>query len=480
MNPNSSTPRSWRLSIAAVVICLTAIACLNQETLGSRGQAAIGIFCFLGVAAFFSTNLRALNKRTIITGFLLQVLLAFLILKVKPVRESFEWIGLAAKQFLSFSYEGAKFVAGPLVDLHTDKNGNLMLSKGKGVFLFVVLSTVIFVSSFFSVLYFLGILQRVVKVFARMMRWIMGTSGAETLSVTANVFMGQTEAPLIVKPFIAGMTRSELLALMIGGMAHVSGALLAVYIGMGANAVAIIATSVMAAPASLYICKILIPETGNPETLGDVKTVIESNHANVIDAAASGASEGMKLAINIAAMLIAFLAFIAMFNFLLGASTQLYNSLFDAHYDALSLETIFGFLFSPVAVLMGVQGTDVPKMGQLLGIKLVLNEFVAYLRFAEVYKPGLPDGMSEHTAFLAAFALTGFANLSSIGIQLGGIGGMAENRRGDIARLGMAHCSAASWQHCSTLQSPASWWIRRRCGEKRFPRSSAPKLECSV
>jgi CNT family concentrative nucleoside transporter len=369
-------------------------------------------------------------------GILLQVTLAILILKVGPVRTGFEWLGRVAKQFLEFSYEGAKFVGGPLVDLKASGD-TVSLEKGKGVFAFVVLSTIIFVSSFFSVLYFLGVLQWVVKVFAKAMRYVMGTSGAETLSVTANVFMGQTEAPLIVKPFIAGMTKSELLALMIGGMAHISGALMAVYIGMGADPVAIIATSVMAAPASLYVCKILVPETGKPETLGDVNVVVEKTHANVIDAAAGGASEGMRLAINVAAMLIAFIAFIALFNFLLGVGTDAFNYFFDTSYRPVTLQGIFAVLFSPVALLMGVQGADIPKMGELLGTKLVLNEFVAFLRFAEVYRPGMPNGLSPHAAVLAAFALTGFANFASIGIQLGGIGGMAEKRRGDIARLGM-------------------------------------------
>jgi CNT family concentrative nucleoside transporter len=419
-------PLWWRLAIAAGVALLTTLACLAQDTLGRGGQAAIGVVCFLGVAAIFSTNLRALNRRTVLTGILLQVTLAVLILKVGPVREVFEWLGKVAKQFLAFSYEGAAFVFGPLVNVPAIEKG-LNLDKGRGVvFAFVVLPAVVFVSSFFSVLYFLGVLQWVVKVFAKAMRYVMGTGGAETLSVTANVFKGQTEAPLIVKPYIAGMTRSELLALMIGGMAHISGALMAVYIGMGADPVAIIATSVMAAPALLYVGKILVPETDQPETLGDVSVAVDQTHANVIDAAAAGASEGMRLAINIAAMLIAFIAFIALFNYLI------------ARIDpAWSLQRFFAILFSPVAVLMGVQGADVPKMGELLGTKLVLNEFVAFSRYAEVYKPGMPEGLSPHAAVLAAFALTGFANFASIGIQLGGIGGMAEKRRSDIARLGM-------------------------------------------
>jgi concentrative nucleoside transporter, CNT family len=428
MHPSTSTgtPLTWRLAIGAGVVALAACAYVGQETLGRHGQAALGIVCFLGIALVCSTNIRAIRLRTFVTGFLLQIGLALLILKVPPVREAFHWVGAAAKQFLAFSFEGAKFIFGPLVDVPAIERG-LGLDPGKGVvFAFVVLPTVVFVSSFFAVLYFLGILQLVVRAFAIVMRYVMGTSGAETLSVTANVFLGQTEAPLIVRPFIPRMTRSELLALMIGGMAHISGALMAVYIGMGADPVAILATSVMAAPASLYVGKLLVPETGHPETLGDVRVSGERPHANVIDAAAAGASEGMRLAINIAAMLIAFIAFIALFNYLI--------KLIDPEY---SLQRIFGFLFSPLAVLMGVQGPDVPKMGELLGTKLVLNEFVAYKSLTENYQPWMPNGMSREAYFLAAFALTGFANFASIGIQLGGIGGMAENRRGDLARLGL-------------------------------------------
>jgi concentrative nucleoside transporter, CNT family len=428
MHPSTptGTPLTWRLAIGAGVIALAACAYIGQETLGRRGQAALGIVCFLGIGLVCSANIRAIRLRTFVTGFLLQVTLALLILKVPPVREAFHWVGEAARKFMDFAYDGAKFVFGPLVDSLALEKG-LSLERGKGgVFAFIVLPTVVFVSSFFTVLYFLGILQLVVRGFAWVMRYVMGTSGAETLSVTANVFLGQTEAPLIVRPFIPRMTRSELLALMIGGMAHISGALMAVYINMGADPVAILATSVMAAPASLYVSKILVPEMGHPETLGDVKPSGDRLHANVIDAAAAGASEGMRLAINIAAMLIAFIAFIALINHLLA---QLRPDL--------SLQMIFARLFSPVAVLMGVQGDDVPKMGELLGTKLVLNEFVAYTSLRDHFQPWMPNGMSREAYFLAAFALTGFANFASIGIQLGGIGGMAENRRGDLARLGL-------------------------------------------
>jgi len=423
---STSTPWSWRAGLAVIVVGLTTFAYLNQSLLGPRGQAAIGVVCFLSLALVCSTNIRAINRRTVFSGIGLQVFLALMILKVPPVRQAFEWMGKVAKKFLEFSGEGAHFVFKPLTNVPALEKG-LGLDPGGGVvFAFIVLPTVIFVSSFFSVLYHLGILQLVVRAFARVMRWVMGTSGAETLSVTANVFLGQTEAPLIVKPFIARMTRSELLALMIGGMAHISGGLMAVYIGMGADAVAILATSVMAAPASLYVGKLLVPETGQPETLGDVKPAAESEHANVIDAAAAGASQGMQLAINIAAMLIAFIAFIALFNFLLG--------LID---PSLTLQKIFSYVFSPVAVLMGCQGDDIPKMGELLGTKLVLNEFVAFSTLTSQYKPGMEQGMSSHAYRLACFALTGFANFASIGIQLGGIGGMAPNRRSELARLGM-------------------------------------------
>ena len=440
-SPSAGTPVSWRLGLAAAVVTLTTVAFYGQAVLGPRGQAAVGIVCFLGVALTFSTNIRAINLRTFVTGFLLQVSLAVIILQVPPVRRAFEQAGTVAKRFLEFSEKGGQFVFGPLVNREAIEKG-LNLPGNGTVFAFVVLPTVVFVSSFFSVLYHLGVLQLVVRGFARVMRWVMGTSGAETLSVTANVFLGQTEAPLIVKPFIPRMTRSELLALMIGGMAHISGGLMAVYIGMGADPVAILATSVMAAPASLYVGKLLLPETGIPETLGDVKPSGEKEHANVIDAAAAGASQGMKLAINIAAMLIAFIAFIALFNAVLGFASDQVNYLFEqagseSRMQRLSLQKIFSWVFEPVAVLMGVQGADAPKMGELLGTKLALNEFVAFLDLTSKYKPGTENGMSPHAFVLASFALTGFANFASIGIQLGGIGAMAPERRSDLARLGM-------------------------------------------
>ncbi len=411
------TPISWRFGIGAGIVSLGLLAFLGQETLGSRGQAGCGIVCFIGLAALCSANLRAVNPRTLAWGFVLQLSLALFVTQFEQGRQLFEGIGAGIKQFLSFTEDGAQFVFGELAN---PARMEVVLGKEKGfIFAFSALPTIVFVSSFFSILYYFGILQLVVAAVARVMRYLMQTSGAETVSVTANVFMGQTEAPLIVKPYIPRMTRSELMALMVGGMAHISGGLMAVYIGMGADPVAILTTSIMASPCSLYMAKLVLPETEKPETTGDIKPAAEQGHANVIDAAAAGASDGMRLALNVAAMLIAFIALVALVNAVLGAINP-----------DLSLAKIFSVLFAPVAVLMGVTGDDVPRMADLLGTKLVLNEFVAFKDYKAYH-----DVMSPESRVLATYALTGFANFASIGIQLGGIGAMAPERRHDLARL---------------------------------------------
>jgi CNT family concentrative nucleoside transporter len=275
------------------------------------------------------------------------------------------------------------------------------------------------------------------------MKAVMGTSGAETLSASANVFMGQTEAPLIVKPYVKGMTRSELLALMVGGMATISGGVMAVFIQLGADAVAILAASVMAAPCGLYLAKLLYPEAGKPQTLGRVHVNPEVTHRNAIDAASGGASDGLHLALNVAAMLIAFLALLAMADYLLGAA---YAGLRDLTawlglpadrvftLDTLTLRDVFAVLFAPVAFLMGVVPADIPGMADLLGTKLVLNEFVAYVKLTD--PEGYRATLDPRTYVLATYALAGFANVASIGIQIGGIGGLAPERRADLARLG--------------------------------------------
>ena len=298
------------------------------------------------------------------------------------------------------------------------------------MFAFKALPPIIFVSSFFSVLYYLGVLQFFVRIMARAMMYLMGTSGAETLSVSANVFMGQTEAPLIVKPFVPKMTRSELLALMGSGMAHISGGMMAVYISYGADPVSILCTCVMACPCSLYLTKLIHPESGKPVTAGEAPITVETPYVNLIDAAAAGVKDGVWLAINVAAMLIAFIAFIALFDIILGGI-----------FTGLTLDKVFGWVFAPVAFLMGVELGDCEKVGNLLGLKLAANEHVAYLKLKEWkvadFNPFTEPILSKRSQLLAVFALTGFANFASVGIQLGGIGSLAPSRRADLAKLGM-------------------------------------------
>ncbi len=426
-SPLAPTPFAWRVAAFLWVAALTSAAYLMpDDVLGPRGRSALGVGAFLGVAAVFSANLRAVNPRVVAAGFGLQLVFAALILQVDAVRRGFAWAGDAVTMFVGFSKAGAGLLFGPLADGKAMQAG---FGPQSGVpFALILLTTVIFVSCVFSALYHLRVLQLVVWVFAKLMVLVMGrrgVSGAESLSAAANVFMGQTEAPLIVKPYIARMTRSELLAIMIGGMATVAGGVMAIYIEMGADARAILATSVMAAPCGLYVAKLLAPETEEPATRGKVSLSEERPHANVIDAAASGASEGMTLAINIIAMLLAFLALIALVNHGLKQ--------FD---PTLSLERIFAALFAPVARLMGVDGGDVPRVAELLGIKLIGNEFLAFQKMTAEFRPSMPGGMTERSYALATYALTGFANVGSIGIQLGGIGALAPTRRGDLARLG--------------------------------------------
>jgi CNT family concentrative nucleoside transporter len=413
-----------RVAAAALALGLGLAVFLLRGSLNPRVQAVAGIIVFIAIVSAFSRNLRAVSWRTVGWGMALQLSLALLILKfeiggVRPGYEFFNRIADVVKQFLEFTNAGSQFVFGPLANPATVEKG---FGPGNGfIFAFTALPTIIFVSSFFTVLYYFGVLQLIVRLFARGMQFAMRTSGAETLSAAANVFMGQTEAPIIVKPYVPGMTRSELLAMMVGGMATISGGVMAVYISLGADPVAILTTSVMAAPCGLYLSKILYPEVEEPATRGDVKVAVEKTHANVIDAASAGASDGTMLAINVAAMLIAFLAFIALFDYLLALV-----------HPELSLARIFAVLFAPLAVLMGVPAQDVPAIGDLLGTKLVANEFVAYVKLTTEYKGVL----SERSYVLATYALTGFANFASIGIQLGGIGAMAPSRRGDLARLG--------------------------------------------
>jgi len=467
--PVPPMPRTWRIGLIAAVLLIALAAYLTQEVIGPRGQAVAGLLCFAGLIAACSQNLRCVNWRTVLWGLGLQVGLACCLLKFwlpgrpaempwgawcahvltgratgappwRPGYALFEGIGAIIRQFLEFSANGAKFVFGPLADVPV-MNG--VFPQGGFVFAFVALPTIIFISAVFSVLYYVRVLPWMVRLLARGMIHLLHTSGAETLSAVANVFMGQTEAPLIVKPYVPRMTKSELLSLMVGGMATISGGVMAVYIQMGADPVAILATSVMAAPCGLYLSKILLPETEHPETLSHDVPWVARSHRNVIDAAADGASEGLKLALNVGAMLIAFLGFIALFDAIAaGIKPCLLHCGLPAGWlafwpDELSLARIFSWLFAPLAFLMGAAPHDVPALADLLGTKLVANEFVAYVKLTgPAAAGGYRDTLSPRGFVLATYALTGFANLSSIGIQLGGIGAMAPERRPELAALG--------------------------------------------
>jgi CNT family concentrative nucleoside transporter len=424
------TPFTWRLGIGALIAVVAGAAYLLGENVSPRFRSGCGVLVFFGLVAMLSSNLRAVNWRTIAWGIALQSALALIVLKVDFVYGTFQSVGSVVKEFISFSDKGAEFVFGDLTDP----------SKGFK-FAFIALPPILFVSAFFTVLYHYGILQWIVRIFARAMVYFLGTSGAETLSVSANVFMGQTEAPLIVKPYVPRMTNSELFTLMVSGFAHISGALMVVYIKYGADEVAVLTTCIMACPCSLYLAKLYLPETAIPETSGTVHMAKEkSPYVNGIDAASTGTTDGLRLALNVAAMLIVFIAFVAMFDALLGAIKPALLKIGFSHEilerwpDDLSLKTVFGWLFSPAALLMGVDVEDIHKVGTLLGTKLALNEHVAYLQMKE-WKT-IPNFMTERSYKLTAFALTGFANFASVGIQLGGIGAMAPERRHDLARLG--------------------------------------------
>lgn len=408
----------------------------------------IGLAILLSIAFLFSNNKKKVDWKLVAIGVVMQLIFAFFVLKTGIGRDIFSGISKVFVSLLSFSIEGAKFVFGGLA-VSPELQGSLGF-----FFAFQVLPTIIFFAALMAIFYHFGIMQRVVQGIAWVMARIMGTSGAESLSVAANVFIGQTEAPLVVRPYIATMTQSELLTMMIGGMAHIAGGVMAAYVQMLGVAYAkargwavdtaqvqfaghLLTASIMSAPATMMIAKILIPETGDPLTKGTVKIKIEKAHSNVIEAAASGASDGVRLAINVAGMLLAFIALIAMFNFILfnvGAWTNINVYCQQNFGRPLSLELIFGLFFQFIAFAIGVPWKDALPVGSLMGIKLVLNEFVAYSRLADI----IPlHQLSDKAITISTYALCGFANFSSIAIQIGGISPLAENRRSDIAKLGL-------------------------------------------
>ncbi len=391
-----------------------------------------GIFVLLGIAWLFSKNRKAINYKTVLTGTLLQVGFALLILKFPPGRIAFQFLNDVIIKLLSFSDDGARFLFGSLIN-----NQSLGF-----LFAFQVLPTIVFFSSLMAVMYYLGVMQKIVLFFAKIMAKFMGTSGAESLSASANIFVGQTEAPLVVRPYVASMTRSELMAVMTGGMATIAGGVMAAYVGILMGylpniAGHLLAASIMSAPAALVMAKMLVPETEEPETRGIVKLQLEITDANVIDAAANGATVGMQLAINVAACLVAFMALLSLANFITGHVGALF------HYPQLTLELIFGKIFAPLAWIMGVPSHDVAQVANWMGQKTVLNEFVAYFNMANYLKAN-PGALSERSVVIASYALCGFSNFLSIAIQIGGIGGIAPERRHDLAKLGLYAVLAGS------------------------------------
>jgi CNT family concentrative nucleoside transporter len=377
----------------------------------TRYIGVLGLLIILGIAWAFSTDRRQIKPRMIVWGLILQFAFALLVMKTTVGVAVFSWLSNVVTLGLEKADAGSLFVFGPLADPET---------LGF-IFAFRALPTIIYISSFFTVLYYLGILQKLVLFMAKIMVRTMGTSGAESLSTAANVFMGQTEAPLVVSPYIASMTYSELCTLMVGGMATISGGMMAAYIAMGIEAKFLLAASVMNAPAALLISKMLVPETGTPMTKGEVKLKVERTEVNIIDAAARGAGAGLHLALNVGAMLIAFLSLVALVNWPL-------------QQFGLSLEQIFAWIFAPLAFVMGVPWAEAGSVGNLLGQKLILNEFVAYVGLLDLQKEAV---LSPRSELIATYALCGFANLSSIGIQLGGIGGIAPSRKQDMAKLAL-------------------------------------------
>jgi len=406
------------------------------EGLGRIGFGLFGLAVLIGITWLFSNNKKAVDWKLVATGISLQIAFAALVLLVPGGRDVFDWLGQGFVKILSFVNEGSGFIFGSLMDV----------SKYGFIFAFQVLPTIIFFSALMGVLYHVGVMQAVVKVMAWAITKVMRVSGAETTSVCASVFIGQTEAPLTVRPYIPKMTQSELITMMIGGMAHIAGGVLAAYVGMlgGGDPVAqafyakhLLAASIMAAPATLVIAKLLVPETGTPLTRGTVKMEVEKTSSNIIDAAAAGAGDGLKLALIIGAMLLAFIALIALLNAPLTWLGEV-TGLAQAIGKPTNLATIFGYVLAPIAWVIGTPWADATTVGSLIGQKVVINEFVAYLQLSEIIKGNVAGvSLSDEGRLIATYALCGFANFSSIAIQIGGIGGLAPDRRHDLAKFGL-------------------------------------------
>ncbi len=397
----------------------------------------LGIILIFGIAFLMSNNRKAINYKTVGMGFLLQVMLAVFIFKVPLGRTIFLNLGLFIQKVLEFAKEGGSFVFGPLM---TDHKITAVFGEGAQVFALQLIASLIFMMILVNILYYYGIMQRIVPVLGKAMNKLMAVSGAEALSNVASAFVGQISAQIMIRPYLAKLTRSELLASMAGSMACISGATMPIYIGMGIPAQYLLAASVMAAPGALVLAKIIYPETGTPETSEDIKITYSKRrkpYINVFDAISAGASEGMKVAINVVAMILALVALVAMIDWVLGSAGSFivkYLHINFASFDLneLSLKLILGKIFSVFAYFMGVPASEATTVGSLMGTKLVLNEMVAYFDLVN-----LPQHLSDKSFLIASFALCSFGNLGSIAIQLGGIGELAPNQRKNLARLGV-------------------------------------------
>ncbi|HEX2921045.1 MAG TPA: nucleoside transporter C-terminal domain-containing protein [Bacteroidales bacterium] len=401
-----------------------------------RFTGVIGILVILGLAFLWSNNRRKINYRVVITGLLLQILLAVFILKVPFGQKMFYWLGEAINKLLDFSQEGALFVFGDLTKISEVLPPTIVSA---GVFLFVLLPTIIFVCVLVAMAYHVGLMQRIVAVIARFVHWAMRVSGSEALSNVASAFVGQVEAQIMIRPYLSGMTMSELLASMTGSMACIAGGVMAVYISMGVPASYLLAASLMAAPGALVIAKIVYPETQESETKGKVKLAVKTEYTNIMDAISHGATDGMKISINVVAMLIGVIALIALIDALLGyfglflGWTGISLDAIGLNVDALRLKDVVGAFFRLFAIVMGVPPSESLQVGSLMGTKMVINEFVAYSDLSPMISQGL---LSAKSVVIASFALCGFANFSSIAIQIGGIGTLVPQRKADLARLG--------------------------------------------
>ena len=394
-------------------------------------QPLVGLVGILGLAYALSTDRKAISARVVGWGLSLQLLFAVIVLKTDAGQTLFRVLGDKMRELLDFSKVGSAFVFGSLGDgsvwsrVMTGALGAEGANYGT-IFAFQILPTIIFIAALFAILYYLGVMQVIVRLLAIVMNRVMGASGAESLNVAASIFMGQTEAPLTIRPFIARMTQSELMTVMTSGMAHISGGIMAAYIAFGIDAKHLLTAVIMTAPGTLMMAKMFVPETETPETRGTVKLEVVNKDVNIIDAAGRGTGEGLHLALNVGAMLISFVALIALVNAILGAAGA------QVGVEGFSLQTIFGWVFAPVAWSLGVPWRDASTVGNLLGTRMVLNEFIAFAQLGP-----MKATLDPRSFTIATYALCGFANFASIGMQIAGIGSLAPERRSDLARLGL-------------------------------------------